>query len=707
MQAINRPFSGIINGSTQFVIPVFQRDYRWEEPQCRQLWYDIKRAAAANGHGHFIGSVVYIATGDTFAGFTRWLLIDGQQRLTTLTLLLAALRNHIKATNWRGGEDAPTAAKIDAYFLQNAQEEGQRRQKLVLRRRDDETLAAIISGGDMPAEPSDRVLEAYELFQELIAKSDPSEIYAGINKLVVVDVSLDRLHDDPQLVFESLNSTGVDLSPSDLIRNFILMKLPEADQTRLYNTYWSKIETLFRGSESVFDDFIRDYIALKKRATKQQKSSTIYSAFREIWDELLVSLRSFDDVLEDLLRYGSYYAAFSLGRGVDGNVLEALRSLHGLVEVPAITIMKLFDCFKVRQTLDEQQFIDVIRLIESYVMRRAVCQEQTRGYWQVFADLAYNIDPDKPMDSLKVGLASLREAYRFIDDDAFNAALTSNDIYALRGICRKLLEQLENANSKEPSQLDKCSIEHVMPQNKNLAREWRNMLGPDWQEVQNTWVHRLGNLTLTAYNSELSDLPFEKKKELPNGFSDSAVRLNKFVREQAQWTSAEIEARGKSLAAKCLTIWPSLSVPPQLLLGARAEVLRRKASTLAISQISMTETVHPIFKRLQESITALGSDIIEVPHKASVSYHTPEFLVEAIPRARRITLILPIDFAAIDDPPDIAGDATDWKFFVNAQYSGGTYISLRSLDDVATALPILAKVYSALHVQGEILPVQA
>jgi hypothetical protein len=527
MQAINRPFSGIINGSTQFVIPVFQRDYRWEEAQCRQLWRDIKRAATAS-HGHFIGSVVYIATGDTFAGFTRWLLIDGQQRLTTLTLLLAALRNHIKDTNWRGDEDAPTAAKIDAYFLQNSQEEGKRRQKLVLRRRDDETLAAIISGGDLPVEPSDRVLEAYELFQELIAESDPSEIYAGINKLVVVDVSLDRLHDDPQLVFESLNSTGVDLSPSDLIRNFILMKLPEADQTRLYNTYWSKIETLFRGSESVFDGFIRDYIALKKRATKQQKSSTIYFAFREIWDELLLSLQSFDAVLEDMLRYGSYYAAFSLGRGVDGGTLEALRNLHGLVEVPAIAIMKLFDCFKSRQTLSEQQFVEAIRLIESYVMRRAVCQEQTRGYWQVFADIAYNIDPEKPMDSLKVSLASQRETYRFVDDEVFNAALTGSDIYALRGICRKLLERLENANTKEPSQLEKCSIEHVMPQNKNLAREWRNMLGAHWQEAQNTWVHRLGNLTLTAYNSELSDLPFDKKKELPNGFADSAVRLNKY-----------------------------------------------------------------------------------------------------------------------------------------------------------------------------------
>jgi predicted transport protein len=190
-------------------------------------------------------------------------------------------------------------------------------------------------------------------------------------------------------------------------------------------------------------------------------------------------------------------------------------------------------------------------------------------------------------------------------------------------------------------------------------------------------------------------------------WADRETRLNKYVREQAQWTSAEIEARGKSLAAKCLTIWPSFSVSPQLLQEARAEVLRKKASTVATSQISMTEAVHPIFKKLQESISALGGDIIEVPHKASISYHTPEFLLEAIPRARRITLILPIDFAVIVDPPDIAGDATDWKFFVNAQYSGGTYISLRSLEDVVTALPIITKVYSALRLRDEILPAQA
>jgi uncharacterized protein with ParB-like and HNH nuclease domain len=214
MKAIDRPFTNIINGTSQFVIPVFQRDYTWQaETQCAQLWRDVLRAARAGGeHGHFLGSIVYVATGDSLAGFTRWLLIDGQQRLTTLTLLLAALRDHIRDSQWTGGENDPTPKRIDAYFLKNVQEEGDRVQKLVLRRHDQATLRAVLDGKEFPQDASEHILDNYNYCREQLSKVNPVDVYRGLGRLVIVDVALDRQTDDPQLIFESLNSTGVDLS---------------------------------------------------------------------------------------------------------------------------------------------------------------------------------------------------------------------------------------------------------------------------------------------------------------------------------------------------------------------------------------------------------------------------------------------------------------------------------------------------------------
>ncbi len=313
MKAIDRPFTKIINGTTQFVIPVFQRDYSWTESHCEQLWRDVLRIASdSSARGHFLGSFVYVSTGDSFAGFTRWLLIDGQQRLTTLTLLLAALRDHIEDTGWTGSEDGPTVKRLDAYYLKNVQEDGERLHKLVLRRHDQATLRAVLDRSESPVTLSERIRDNYDFFRESLQDADPEAVYRGIGRLVVVDVTLDRGTDDPQLIFESLNSTGLDLSQADLIRNFILMRLPEREQTRLYETYWSKIETLFRGSERMFDAFVRDYIALRTQASKQEKADEIYFAFRREFGSIGSDSGSLDTLLQELLRFARYHAAFSI-----------------------------------------------------------------------------------------------------------------------------------------------------------------------------------------------------------------------------------------------------------------------------------------------------------------------------------------------------------------------------------------------------------
>src|SRR6185312_12576797 len=346
MKAIDRPFTKIINGITQFVIPVFQRDYSWTEAECDQLWKDVTEIARdTSERGHFLGSFVYISTGDTSAGFTRWLLVDGQQRLTTLTLLLVALRDHIQEAGWRGKDDDPTPKRLDAYFLKNVQEDGERFHKLVLRRRDRETLEALVDGTEIPGQGSERIRENYEFFREQLRTASgvsPNLVYRGVGRLMVVDVTLDRATDDPQLVFESLNSTGMDLSQSDLIRNFVLMRLPDRDQTRLYENYWSKIERFFYRSERTFDSFMRDYLALRTQASKQERGDEIYFAFRREFGSIGSDPEKLEVLLQELMRFAGYHAAFSIGTATYPHLIEQLFRLRRLVDVPGTLVMRLF-----------------------------------------------------------------------------------------------------------------------------------------------------------------------------------------------------------------------------------------------------------------------------------------------------------------------------------------------------------------------------
>lgn len=694
MKAIDRPFTKIVNGTTQFVIPVFQRDYNWTEAHCEQLWKDILQAGAdSTERSHFLGSVVYIATGDNAAGFTRWLLIDGQQRVTTLTLLLAALRDHIRQIGWTGGEDAPTTRRVDAYFLQNLEEEGTRRHKLVLRRHDQATLEALLDGTELPAASSEHIRDNYEFFREQLASADPEQVYRGIGRLVVVDVTLDRGTDDPQLIFESLNSTGMDLSQSDLIRNFILMRLPEPEQTRLYETYWSKIEGLFRGSERTFDAFVRDYIALATQATRQERGGEIYFAFRRVFGSLGSEPEKLEELLKILLRFARYHAAFSIGIGQADPLREHLARLRRLVDVPATLVMRLFDCQDELKTLTIADFLEALGLIESYVFRRAITGEQTRNYWAVFASLAHGIDQARPLESLKVGLARQRDAYRFPSDEEFGKALNERDMYGKR-VCFELLDRLENHGSLEPTNTATYSIEHIMPQNENLPPEWKEMLGDDWREHQREWLHRLGNLTLTAYNAKYSDRPFAQKKTIPGGFQESSVRLNKFVREQPRWTPAEMEQRGKELAKRALSIWRPLVVDKALVEAAEQADMKALAKRRDVEKVVMSADARDTFNALRAELGELGGDLVELAEAKSVSYHGPAFFLEAIPRKQGLIVVLALDFNEVNDPAGIAEDTAQWKFVANAVYEGGVSVRLWHKEDIEKAMPLIRQAHA-------------
>lgn len=697
MQAIDKPFREFMEGTKQFLIPVFQRDYSWSEEQCEQLWADLLHVGSREGERptHFLGSVVYIGTGAPHATFNRWLLVDGQQRVTTLTLLLLALRDHLLETGWQGGEDDPTAAKIEDEYLANRNESGDRHFKLVLRRHDQETLHALQARRPISGMPSPRIQENYQYFRDKIAEVDPGLVYLGFCRLVIVHVALERGADDPQLIFESLNSTGLDLRPADLIRNYVLMRLPEDEQRRLYEEYWQRMELLFRGADAAFDNFLRDHLALRTQVSKQDKADVIYFAFRRHFEEAGIQ-DQLDAFLAGMLECAQCYADFALG-GRSGRVGRALAQIRQRVDVPAILVGELLRLHDRGDDFDEDQFLTALGWIDSYLMRRSICGRQTRGYWTIFAGLAYRLDPADPLASLAVGFGLLGETARCPTDEEFRAALEGEVQYG-KSTCRVLLSRLENHGTREPSPVDDYTIEHILPQNRKLNRAWREMLGPDWREIQRDWVDRLGNLTLTAYNSRYSDRSFQEKKSIAGGFSDSAVRLNQFVRQQERWTQDEIEERGTLLASRALEVWPMLAVDAELLQAAREKAKRDQASRRDVSKVPMKSSIRQLFEAFRVQVNELGPDVIEIAEPASVSYHGPDFFLEVIPRASRLTLLMPLEFHEIEDPADVANDAREWKFVTKARHDGGVLVPIRSEEDMPAALAIVTQ---ALHARSE------
>lgn len=694
MKAEDTLVTNLLQGAKQFIVPIFQRDYSWGTKHCQQLWKDVIRVGSdPNVKGHFLGSVVYVAAEDNTATITRWLLIDGQQRLTTLTLLLIALRDRMAQLpgNSGQGEEEATPDELDDYYLRNRHGKGERRHKLHLRRADHETLIALLDGKTLPEAASERVKENFLFLRDLVAQADVQTVYNGIKKLVVVDVSLTRGQDDPQMIFESLNSTGVDLTQADLIRNFVLMRLDESSQTQLYEEHWQPIEQAFgRRYRTEFDKFVKDFLTLQLRPGTPLKAADIYHEFRSYFSRT-VGKRDVDGILSDLRRFGTYYTAFSLGQEKRPALKEAFSRLRSLVEVASPVVLTLYDFYDRAKTLSAEEFVEAVELLESFVFRRSVCDMQTRSLGQIFASLAYRITESQPLLSLKVALYRQGKKRRFPSDTEFREALETRDVYDMR-TCFYLLDRLENF-SKERIDTSNFSIEHVMPQNEDLRPEWRTMLGSDWKAIQETWLHRLGNLTLTGYNSTYSDRPFSEKKTIAGGFDESPLRLNKFIREQSAWDGTTIEQRGKLLAEKAVTVWRPLVVDLLAVKQRELEEHKAFAANYRIEDLELDDIAKNLLEALRPQIQAFGEDVVELPNDRSVIYRVFDFFVEIIPRKQRLSLLLNLDFADCEDPSGRARDATEFAFIIGATETGGVLYNLDSQDDVPAAINVVRQAY--------------
>ncbi len=656
------------------------------------MWNDILEASHRDG-GHFIGSIVYVDAETNSATFQSWLVIDGQQRLTSLTLLLAALRDHISETGWSGTEDSPTVDRVNASFLKNMHETGNRNYKLALRRADNDTLRALVDGKDrFEDHPRSLLIENYECFRNHLRDPgcDLDAIYRGICRLNVVDVTLERRLDDPQLIFESMNSTGVDLSQSDLVRNYLLMGLDEAQQTQLYNEYWSRIEDLFKASGDGFDSFLRDYIALRRKSTQQPRSNRIYEEFKAFRQQNVEE--SLETLLQDMARIARYYASFlGLAPVRPGRLSDAMSSMRKLATTQGPLVIRLYDIYE-KEYLSEEDFVHAIALIESYILRRDVLGLPSRSYWRVFARVALDMESD--LGSLRVALACLQDNNRFPGDDEFRRALEERNLYALRNSCKHILEGLENRGQREPSPTQDFSIEHIMPQDISGISEWREMLGNDWEAVHGEWLHRLGNLTLTAYNSEYSNKPFEDKKAMEGGFCQSAVRLNEYVRDQDEWTKTQMWERGADLARRALKIWPHHEADQTQLHEAKIRELRDRAAERTSDDLEMSDDVRRLLNSIQEMVRELG-DVVEIVENKSVCCHGPGFFAELLPMSYYVRVILPLDFNEVDIPDGLdARDASGWKFVPNRVYTDcDLLIDIQREEEIAKATPIIRQAF--------------
>ena len=563
LQAGETTLNKLLNTSRQFIVPIFQRNYSWQKSQYEQLWFDILRASKfKEKQNHFIGSIVYIDMGTPAGRPQQLLLIDGQQRLTTISILLCAIKDYVQKFNLE--TKLINLAKIKNQFLYNSDEIDEDRYKLLLNVQDKETYIKLIDNTIFTVnKPATNIIKCYEFFYERIEDfikqhGQIDEIYAGIFKLSLVSISLDKDSDNPQMIFESMNSTGKDLSQTDLLRNYLLMDLTPEKQTRLYKTYWKPMEELFgediyKNDVNKFDYFIRDFLTLKSDTGYICKINNVYENFKRYY--LDNNCEKFA-VLKDLFTYAKYYACIDLLQEKDDELKlywQEFKKLDNHVVYPFL--LKLYDDYS-RQILIKEDFKKILQVVISYLWRRAICEIPTNSLSKTFATLYQAVDKEDYVNSIIKAFVFKSIYKRFPSDYEVREKLQTKDIYHFR-LRKYLLEALENYYHKEPIDLNTANytIEHIMPQNIEHNLLWQQMLGEDWQEVHSLYLHTLGNLTITGYNAEMSNKSFGEKVNGESGFKHSHLKLNESIAQCDVWNKKSIQRRTNILTDIILKIW--------------------------------------------------------------------------------------------------------------------------------------------------------
>ena len=671
--------------SPQFVIPIYQRAYSWTEKECRQLWDDILRAGHDDAISvHFIGSIVYIEAGLSQVSHQAPLLvIDGQQRVTTVTLLLAALAEVI-------GDAEPidgfSARKLRNYYLLNPEETGDRHYKLLLSQTDKASLTSIVGQLEPPTEKSLRIDQNFDLFRNLIAgkSNDLASICKGLAKLVVVDIALSREQDNPQLIFESMNSTGRELSQADLIRNFILMGLEPTLQTRLYDQYWRPMETAF-GQEAYtthFDSFMRHYLTVKTGDIP--KLDAVYDAFKGHARSPATAKAGIELLVKDIRDYARHYCAMALGAEPDPDLKLAFQDLRELkVDVAYPFLLELYHDYTAG-TLTKADLLEAVRLIEAYVFRRAICMIPTNSLNKTFSTFTKALKKDRYLESIKAHLLLLPSYRRFPNDEEFRRDLQIRDLYHFRSRSY-WLRRFENHDRKERVQVDEYTIEHIMPQNEDLSNVWRMALGEDWQRIHGQYLHTLGNLTLTGYNSEYSNRSFLEKRDMAGGFRHSPIRLNEGLASVETWNEEAIRTRAQKLADKAPAVWPAPQLESDVLSAYKAPLQAGTGYTIDDHPNLRGGIARELFDAFRTEVLALDPCVTVEFLKLYVAFKAETNFVDVVPQAKSLRLSINMKFPDISDPRGICKDTSS----VGRWGNGDVEVKVSTFDEISYVIGLV------------------
>ncbi len=545
MQARETTLREIIQGEKQYIVPLFQRPYSWEKSQWEQLWNDIIELLDNEFNSpHFFGSIVTMQIESSPEGISKFLLIDGQQRLTTILILLATIRDQANII-----DSYKLVDKINNNYLTNTYEEGDNFFKLLPTQIDGQFFYDIINQENIGIKQSKNyIYECYLFFSRKIKRLSEGECGKLIDiigsYLIVISIVLGK-DDNPYLVFESLNAKGQPLTQADLIRNYLFMGIQGSDQDKIYEQYWLPMQNLLQDN---LTDFLRYYLTKKG---KDIKTNQVYFALKE--QAIKYDIR---DYLKDIYKFAHYYAIF-LNPELEKNI-QVRKSLKRIKSLDIKTVYPfLLNCYNDWQEnrLTETDFLEICKIIENFIIRRFVCNVQTRGLNRIFALLYTQVSKNTDLENINF-LDELKRHLQTQDypqDEEFRDKIKQVKLYGSNRTekARLILESIEESfGHKETVSFDNLTIEHIMPQ--RLNEWWKNHLGEDYEIIYELLLHSLGNLSLTAYNSELSNDTFiNKQKELKN----SHLEINKYFQTVTNWHKEDIENRAEKLADIALKIW--------------------------------------------------------------------------------------------------------------------------------------------------------
>ncbi len=635
------------NQNNQFVIPIYQRVYSWEKEHCEQLWDDIIKIGGNDKmNGHFIGSILYVLDGNTPS--SPLLIIDGQQRLTTITLLFIALRNHLS-------EEVEilekfSREKIESYLI-NSNKDGDKKFRLILSESDKDTLLSLIDENRRkPSEPSLKIVENFKLFEKWINENtDKLEtIFKGLEKLMIVWIALKKEKDDPQLIFESMNSKGIELTQTDLIRNYIVMETEVGKQEDFYNGYWRAMEEDFKQNEKLFDRFVRHYLTIKTREIPN--INKVYEAFKRYQQERGIET---EVLLQDLQKYCGFFCQIAFKKEADKDLNKALSFLVDLeMDVVYPLLLELYSDYS-DGVLSKQDFIPIIYLTESYICRRAVCGLGTNSLNKVFPSFTKHIQKDEYFKSLKAHFGYLTEKQRFPNNDEFKKLFITIDFYSFKKR-EYFLERLENFDTKEPVNTKECTIEHIMPQ--TLTEEWERDLGENFQAIHEKYLHTIGNLTLTGYNEKYSNNSFQEKRDMEKGFKQSPLKLNQSLKDLESFGEKEIEKRANDLADWALKIWTYPKLDAETLEKYKP---KKEKKVYDLSSYKFGSHSRELFDILSKEIKALDERITEKFNQEYISYMFDKNFVDIVVQTKDLKLYLNMPFNELQDEKNLARDMTN------------------------------------------------